>query len=68
MNRWRQMLPLSVFYKHCAELLARLNAEAAPILLTHKGRSVAVLVDLDTYALLEQARKTQDAYLSRLCE
>ena len=43
------------FIRDSAGTLGRLNAECAPIALTRKGRSVAVLVDVDTFARMARA-------------
>ena len=50
-------LPVSDLAKKCGDVLMRLNTESEPILLTRRGRSVAVLVDLDTYAMMDKAAR-----------
>ena len=61
-----QTLPMTRFQKNTKKALTQLNCEAAPILLTRRGRSVAVLVDLDSYARLETALRLQETYLNRM--
>jgi PHD/YefM family antitoxin component YafN of YafNO toxin-antitoxin module len=51
---------ITQFLKSRAGTLLRLNAEGSPIALTRKGRSVAVLVDLDTFAWLIRRRDARE--------
>jgi prevent-host-death family protein len=48
------------FTRRSADTLLRLNLEGAPIALTRNGRSVAVLLDVDSYARLLRARESAE--------
>ena len=47
--------PISDFRRDSARILKELRSSRAPILLTQRGRSVAVLLDLETYEDMEYA-------------
>lgn len=55
--------PISDFRKHSAGILKQLKERGEPILLTQRGRSVAVLLDVETYQRLEEAARLRAAYL-----
>lgn len=45
--------PVSDFRKALPQFLKRLKEDRHPLILTQRGRSVAVLIDVDTYEQLE---------------
>lgn len=51
------MVPVTWFVRNEVLALSRVNEEGAPLVLTRKGRSVAVVLDLDTYAWLRRAER-----------
>ena len=55
--------PVSDFRKSSARTLKRLHQTHSPIILTQRGRSVAVLLDIDSYEELEYARSLRESYL-----
>lgn len=54
--------PISDFRKDSARVLQQLRDGKEPILLTQRGRSVAVLLDIETYERLEYAANLRAAY------
>lgn len=52
--------PISDFRKDASRILKRLRESRQPVLLTQRGRSVAVLLDIDTFERMEY-----DSYLRR---
>lgn len=54
--------PISDFRKDSARVLKQLRDDKAPILLTQRGRSVAVLLDLETYERLEYEAGLRASY------
>ena len=54
--------PISDFRKDSARVLKQLRERREPILLTQRGRSVAVLMDVETYERLEYAAGLRAAY------
>lgn len=55
--------PISDFRKDSARVLKFLRERREPILLTQRGRSVAVLLDVETYERLEYASGLRASYL-----
>ena len=55
--------PISDFRKDSAHLLKQLKEKHQPILLTQRGRSVAVLLDVETYEQMEYASYLRASYL-----
>lgn len=55
--------PISDFRKDSARVLKQLKERREPILLTQRGRSVAVLMDVETYERLEYTAGLRAAYL-----
>jgi len=55
--------PISDFRKDSARVLKFLQERREPILLTQRGRSVAVLLDVETYERLEYAAGLRASYL-----
>ena len=45
--------PVSDFRKDTAQLLKKLKQDRHPIVLTQRGRSVAVIIDVETYERLD---------------
>lgn len=62
-NLKESIQPVSDFRKGSAETFKRLRQTHAPIILTQRGRSVAVLLDIDSYEELEYARSLRESYL-----
>jgi antitoxin YefM len=54
--------PISDFRKSSAQLLKRLKADHHPIILTQRGRSVAVIIDVDTYERLDYENRFRNSY------
>ena len=54
--------PVSDFRKDAAGILKGLRERHEPIVLTQRGRSVAVLLDMETYDRLEYASHFRSAY------
>ncbi|MBI5595035.1 MAG: type II toxin-antitoxin system Phd/YefM family antitoxin [Elusimicrobia bacterium] len=54
--------PISDFRKDSARVLKQLRDRHEPILLTQRGRSVAVLMDLETFERLEYAAGLRAAH------
>ena len=54
--------PVSDFRKATARFLKRLATSHNPIILTQRGRSVAVIVDVDTYQRLEYESRFRASY------
>lgn len=55
--------PISDFRKDSARVLRLLHERREPILLTQRGRSVAVLLDIETYERLEYVSGLRASYL-----
>ena len=55
--------PISDFRKDSARVLKLLHERREPILLTQRGRSVAVLLDIETYERLEYDSGLRASYL-----
>lgn len=55
--------PISDFRKDSARVLKQLRERREPILLTQRGRSVAVLLDVETFERLEYAAGLRAAHL-----
>ncbi|MBI4051648.1 MAG: type II toxin-antitoxin system Phd/YefM family antitoxin [Elusimicrobia bacterium] len=55
--------PISDFRKDTSRILKELRQKREPILITQRGRSVAVLLDLSTYEQLEYAAHLRASYL-----
>lgn len=54
--------PISDFRKDSAAVLKQLRERKEPILLTQRGRSVAVLLDIESFERLEYAAGLRAAY------
>lgn len=54
--------PISDFRKDSARVLKQLRERREPILLTQRGRSVAVLLDVETFERLEYAAGLRSSY------
>ena len=54
--------PISDFRRDSAKVLKLLRDRREPILLTQRGRSVAVLIDVATYERLEYAAYVRASY------
>lgn len=54
--------PISDFRKDSSRILRELKESREPILLTQRGRSVAVLMDIATYEELEYAANLRASY------
>ncbi len=54
--------PISDFRKSSAFFLKKLKQERNPIILTQRGRTIAVLLDIDTYEQLEYERDFRASY------
>ncbi|MFH1259061.1 MAG: type II toxin-antitoxin system Phd/YefM family antitoxin [Elusimicrobiota bacterium] len=54
--------PISDFRKSSAFFLKKLKQEHNPIILTQRGRSIAVLLDIDTYEQLEYEKHFRASY------
>ncbi|MEK6543920.1 MAG: type II toxin-antitoxin system Phd/YefM family antitoxin [Elusimicrobiota bacterium] len=54
--------PISDFRKDSASVLKRLKNNREPILLTQRGRSVAVLLDIETFEKMEYAAHLRASY------
>lgn len=54
--------PISDFRKSAAAFIKKLKQEHSPIILTQRGRSIAVLLDIDTYEQLEYERHFRHSY------
>ena len=54
--------PISDFRKGSAQILKKLREAHQPIILTQRGRSVAVLLDLDTYERLDYENRLRASY------
>ncbi|WP_435108757.1 type II toxin-antitoxin system Phd/YefM family antitoxin [Nocardiopsis synnemataformans] len=60
---------LSEVGRHLASTIDRACHEHTPTLITRRGRTVAVLLDVDEYRrLLEVEQAAEDAWLSRLAD
>ena len=55
--------PLSDFRKGSAQIIKRLRQNHSPVILTQRGRSVAVLLDIDAYEELEYVRGLRESCL-----
>ena len=55
--------PISDFRKESSRILKELRRKRTPILLTQRGRSVAVLVDIETFEKMEYAAHLRSSYL-----
>jgi PHD/YefM family antitoxin component YafN of YafNO toxin-antitoxin module len=53
---------MSWFVRNSARALSKVNAECAPLVLTRRGQSVAIVLDLDTYAWLERAWRLRERF------
>ena len=54
--------PISDFRKASAQMIKKLQEQHHPIILTQRGRSVAVILDVDTYERLEYEKSFRDSY------
>jgi prevent-host-death family protein len=48
----KRVEPVTEVKRHATEIIARLRREPGAVLVTERGRSAAVLVDVDTYETL----------------
>ncbi len=55
--------PISDFRKDSARVLKLLRERREPVILTQRGRSVAVLLDVETYERLEYASGLRASYM-----
>jgi antitoxin YefM len=62
LNIKEQIRPVSDFRKDTAQMLKKLKENHHPIILTQRGRSVAVIVDVDTYESLDYENRLRQAY------
>lgn len=53
LNIREHIRPVSDFRKDTAGILKKLNTDRHPIVLTQRGRSIAVILDVETYERLE---------------
>lgn len=54
--------PISDFRKDSSNILKALQKTKGPIVLTQRGRSVAVLLDMDTFEQMEYAAHVRASY------
>ena len=54
--------PISDFRKGSARILRKLKETHRPIILTQRGRSVAVLINVDTYEKLDYERSLRQSF------
>ncbi|WP_406396235.1 type II toxin-antitoxin system Phd/YefM family antitoxin [Streptomyces sp. NBC_00887] len=55
--------------RHLADVIDRARRDATPTIITRRGKSEAVLVDIDEYRRLrEAADRLEDAWLNRLAD
>jgi antitoxin YefM len=54
--------PISDFRKGSSQVIKQLQDKKEPILLTQRGRSVAVLLDIETFELMEEAAQLRASY------
>ncbi len=55
--------PISDFRKDSSRVLKMLRKNHEPILLTQRGRSVAVLIDIETFEKMEYAAHLRASYM-----
>ena len=55
--------PISDFRKDSSKIIKELRKNREPILLTQRGRSIAVLLDIETFEQMEQAAQIRTSYL-----
>jgi prevent-host-death family protein len=55
--------PISDFRRASSRILRELREKREPILLTQRGRSVAVLLDIETYERMEYDARLRASYL-----
>lgn len=60
--------PISDFRKDSSRILKELREKQEPILLTQRGRSVAVLLDIGTYEQLEYAAHFRASYFAGIAD
>ena len=58
--------PVSDFRKSSAQILKKLKENHLPLILTQRGRSVAVMLDIDTYQKLEYESSLKASYFRGL--
>lgn len=54
--------PVSDFRKETAQMIKKLKETHLPIILTQRGRSVAVILDVDAYEKLEYEHRFRSSY------
>lgn len=55
--------------KHLADVIDRARCDGTPTIITRRGKSEAVIVDVDAYRRLrEAAERYEDAWLNRLAD
>ena len=55
--------PISDFRKESSRIIRDLKKNREPILLTHRGRSVAVLLDVQTFEEMDRAAQLRASFL-----
>ena len=50
------LLPISEFRSHAAEVIERVQREGGPLVITHRGKGAAVLLSVEEYARMEEGR------------
>ncbi len=58
--------PISDFRMDSSRILKELQKTRSPILLTQRGRAVAVLIDIETYEKMEYTAELRAAYFRGL--
>jgi antitoxin YefM len=62
LNIREHIRPVSDFRRDTAQMLKRLKDSHQPIVLTQRGRSVAVILDVETYERLEYEGRLRASY------
>ena len=57
----KDMLPISEFRSRAADIIGQVRREGGPLLITQRGRSVAVLLSLEEFQRLVRRREVADA-------
>ena len=55
------LLPVSEFRSHTAEVIERVQREGGPLVITHHGKGAAVLLSVEEYARMEEVREVREA-------
>ena len=58
------LLPVSEFRSHTAEVIERVQREGGPLVITHHGKAAAVLLSVREYQRMEEVREVR-AVLAR---